>query len=461
MNDTPNISQNIKVLSDRIESEVNRLSNDHQQDKYQTDSLVYIGNWQDAIPRSIWTDLSLSDIDVRSWGIIRTQAIQGSAVMLSLNNLLKETRGYSNATVSRILYVLRLTRWISLCSTLRSDSGTFRGNIYAIHDAPVSIDDAIYLDANYLEFLKKQTTHGNKTIKTLAQSIWSIVSHAIETEDLYIKTPFSEKTEQLDRLVKDEILPGVQNKSKNNHIYFLNTVENHQVQKLNVDTKHQVQILNMDGEKKEVEENQQHKDHVQKLNVVRSSSSSSSSSSTLKKRATTTNSVGISLEEKNKKNELQKNLIYPKEFNANEIILAKRFLVLVEMDTQQDYLDELAYMIKIRKNTSNRIQNNIAMLGHLCKTHAEGSLCLTSGYLTHQEQRKRKNTREEKLRGQQKAMTVAALQGGDMKNIGYNKEKLAEPKKNKIQKQQKTKSTVQRWEGMNGALKPKFLMEEQ
>ena len=63
-----NISNDIKILSDRIGTEVNRFSKDTLDDKNQTDSLVYIGNWQDAIPRSIWVDVSLSAMDVKSWG---------------------------------------------------------------------------------------------------------------------------------------------------------------------------------------------------------------------------------------------------------------------------------------------------------------------------------------------------------------------------------------------------------
>jgi hypothetical protein len=468
MSYTPSISQNIQLLSDRIESEVNRLSNDHQNEKYQTDSLVYIGNWQDAIPRSIWTDPSLSDIDVRSWGIIRTQAIQGSAVMLSLNNLLKDSRGYSNATVSRILYVLRLTRWISLCSTLRSESGTFRGNIYAIHDSPVSLDDAIYLDGDYLGFLKKQTAHKNNTIKTLAQSIWTVVSQAMETEDRFIADPLSEKTDQLNLLVNGKVSQTVDSLSKSNQVYFLNAVENNRVQKLNVAAKHQVQILNVVKEKNEIVENQSHNNHVQKLNVVCSSSSSSSSSFKNKdikeKRTTTTNSAGISLDvEKNKekqinrKNELQKDLIYPKEFNPNEIILSKKYLKLVEAEEQQNYLDELASKIKKQKNTSNPVGNNIALLAWLCKQHAEGNICLTSGYLNHQEQRKRKKKREQKIQEQQQDMTETALAGGNFKNTAVNG-----GENESIQSTaQEKKSTVSRWGGMNNALQPKHIVNEQ
>ncbi len=468
MSHIPNITQNIKVLSDQIEREVNRLSDEHQNEKYQTDSLVYIGNWQDAIPRSIWTDPSLSDIDVRSWGIIRTQAIQGSAVMLSLNTLLKESRGYSNATVSRILYVLRLTRWISLCSTLRSETGTFRGNIYAIHDSPVSLDDAIYLDGDYLSFLKKQTTHSNRTIKTLAQSIWTVVSQAIETEDHFITEPVTEKTAQLNLLVNNKVSQTVGNNRKSNHVYFLNAVENHHVQKLNVDAKHHVQILNVVNVKNEIVKKQQDNNHVQILNMVHSSSSSSSSSSLKnkeikEKKTTTTNSAGISLKEKNKekqineKHELQKDLIYPKEFNANEIMLGKKYLKLVETEEQQNYLDELASKIKKQKHTSNPVGNNIALLAWLCKQHAEGNICLTSGYLNHQQQRDRKQQREQKISQKQRQMTETALTGGNFKGSAMNEEK----NKEEDESSKETKSTANRWGGMNPAVRPKHTVNEQ
>ena len=69
MDQVPNISDTIRILSGRIEKEINRLSFDALNDKKQTDSLVFIGNWQDAIPRSIWVDALLSAIDVRCWGV--------------------------------------------------------------------------------------------------------------------------------------------------------------------------------------------------------------------------------------------------------------------------------------------------------------------------------------------------------------------------------------------------------
>ena len=444
------ISDNIKLLSERIETEVNKLSHDKSADGSQTDSLIYIGNWQDAIPRSIWIDTSLSDSDVRSWGIIRTQAISGSAVMLSLNKLLAETLGYSNATISRILYVLRLTRWISLCSKIRTGSGQFRGNIYAIHDSPVLLNDAIYLDSQYIDFVKQQTTHNNKSIRTLAQTIWQVISESVYQETLFSSTsPVTEtnnSVEQLTHPSKKNVKQGIIN-----HVYNLNVDENSHVQKLNVDTKHHVYNLNVDDEKYNNEENQQDSIHVYNLNVdaICSSSSSSSFTNTQEKeikKTPTTNSEGISFSER-KKFQVQKNLIYPKSFNASEKKLACMYLEKIEIEHQQSFLDETAAQIKLRNKTNKPVRNPIGYLAWLCNQHGEGNTFLTSAYLKHQELRERKQKNEQSLKRQQEAMTRASLEGKDIKNIDT-------PEKDERNKNTE-KPPGNRWEGMNQGIKPR------
>lgn len=54
----------------------------------------------------------------------------------------------SRETVSRVLLMLRLTGWLSLCRRVRDDRGRVRvrGNIYAQHDEPLSARDAESLD---------------------------------------------------------------------------------------------------------------------------------------------------------------------------------------------------------------------------------------------------------------------------------------------------------------------------
>jgi len=396
MENIASISENVKLLSRQIETEINRLSQDTQSGSVKsTDSLIYIGNWQDAIPRSIWTDATLSAMDVRCWGVIRTQAVSGSAVMLSLNTLLKETLGYSKATISRVIYVLRLTRWISLCSSLRTETGQFRGNIYAIHDAPVPLQDAIYLDQNYLGFVKKQLTHNNTTIQQLAETIWEAINTQSAGHTLNVGSENPSVNESL-----HQILYAPQ--SESTPIKFNNRL---------------VQNLNLDRQKTKNQENQSHNIQVQKLNPATICSSRCSSlNNKFINKSTTTNSEGISkkgglkIEPASVPVDCQK-LIYPKAFNRNEIRLADIYLDKIDPTLRQDFLDETAAQIKQRSKTNSPIRNPIGYLSWLCNQHSQGNTYLTSAYIKFQQQRERKEQTERKLKKQQAEMTRAALSG--------------------------------------------------
>lgn len=419
MTNIDTISENVKLLSRQIESEINRISQEANTRPIKTtDSLIYIGNWQDAIPRSIWTDATLSAMDVRCWGVIRTQAVSRSAVMLSLNTLLKETLGYSKATISRVIYVLRLTRWISLCSSLRSETGQFRGNIYAIHDAPVPLQDAIYLDQNYLDFVKKQLTHNNKTIRQLAETIWQTIYTQLDRHTLSMGSESQSVNEALRQILHAPQTETTTIKLNNRQVQKLNPVKNSQVQKMNPATKHQVQNLNLAGQKTKNQENQEHNIQVQKMNPapICSSRCSSSLNNKFINKSTTTNSEGIS-----KKGGLKikptsvsddcQNLIYPKSFNQNEIQLADIYLSKIDPTLRQDFLDETAAQIKQRSKTNNPIRNPIGYLSWLCNQYQQGNTYLTSAYINFRKQRKRKEQTERKLKEQQQAMTHAALAG--------------------------------------------------
>ena len=68
--------------------------------------------------------------------------------------------------------MLRLTRWLSLCHKARDRvSGRILGNIYALHDEPLSVLDAVRFDASYLHLLEQCSRHENKAIRATAQGI--------------------------------------------------------------------------------------------------------------------------------------------------------------------------------------------------------------------------------------------------------------------------------------------------
>lgn len=448
------ISDSIRILSSRIEQEINRISQDTNAGiANRTDSLIYVGNWQDAIPRSIWLDQSLSATDVRCWGVIRTQAVQGSSVLLSLNRLLADTLGYSNATISRVIYVLRLTRWISLCSQLRSESGQFRGYIYAIHDNPISLNDAIYLDENYIDFVKKQNAHGNKQVSELAKTIWQSINDFVQENE----APIPQYSDSgvfgfLNNMTmpEDNKVGHFQKLTSDDRVYFLNMAENNHVQKLNVVKNSHVQKLNMAEKNSDFEENQSLNNHVQKLNVANVCSSS------IYNKTTTT----CSLHEQNFENQdegeliADGGLIFPPDFNRNEKQLASMYLKRVEEELRQPFLDETAGQIIQRRKTTNPIRNPIGFLSWLCNEHARGNSYLTSAHLKHRERREQQQAVEQSIKAKQDALTDAAMQGGDgakAKEILFGKQ---QHRANKAESDC-TNKPASRWDGLNRSVRPK------
>ena len=59
----------------------------------------------------------------------------------------------SKSTVARSIAVLRTTRWLTLCARVRERSSRFQGNVFALHDEPLPLVDALHLDTGYMQFL--------------------------------------------------------------------------------------------------------------------------------------------------------------------------------------------------------------------------------------------------------------------------------------------------------------------
>ena len=399
------ISNNIKLLSQRISSELDRIAKEPKSDTNNSDSLVYIGNWQDAIPRSIWVDNELDSKEVRSWGVIRTQAVHGSAVMLSINKLLRETLDYSNATVSRITYVLRLTRWISLCSQMRTERGQFMGNIYAIHDAPLSIFDSIYLDKDYLNFVQQQISHKNKKISKLAESIWQLLDTSVKHDYGFIQNSPSEVIMHSIRLLGGHSEQNSHvynlNVDENDHVYILNAVENDHVYNLNLDEK--IKDINEKQSLEEINEDLEVSDncHVHNLNMASICSSSSFNKNLNKKTTTTKNFKEIYENESSE-------LVYPKEFNVAERRLAGMYLKNFQQELKQSFLDETAAQIINRRKTNKPIRNPIGYLAWLCNEYGKGNLYLTSFFINHQESGNREKATELSVEKKKQELTRAA-----------------------------------------------------
>ncbi|MEQ1968453.1 STY4528 family pathogenicity island replication protein [Xenorhabdus nematophila] len=141
--------------------------------------LLFMGNIQDAYPRRLLLDNRLSPLDKTGWMMIRLYAQQNEgAVFPSYDELqillASPYKGKaSRETVSRVLLMLRITGWLSLCKRIRDEHGRVRGNIYAQHDEPLTCRDAETLDPGWLDTVAEACRSKNRTI---SQTAWDVLT---------------------------------------------------------------------------------------------------------------------------------------------------------------------------------------------------------------------------------------------------------------------------------------------
>ncbi|HFH4040263.1 TPA: STY4528 family pathogenicity island replication protein [Pseudomonas aeruginosa] len=137
------------------------------------DGFLYSGNRHDSVPRALLLDRRLTPLERNGWQVFRLMlADDGITAMPTYDQLapwlasMPCAERASHETVARALTVLRLTRWISLVRRRRDPrSGRIQGNLYVLHDEPLSPYEAIRLDADYLELVSQALTHASKSIQ--------------------------------------------------------------------------------------------------------------------------------------------------------------------------------------------------------------------------------------------------------------------------------------------------------
>jgi hypothetical protein len=168
------IHQAVTKLTDRLTA---RLP--EEQNNFVRGGLLFTGNIHDSMPRRLLLDQRLSPLDKMGWIIIRLHALSNEgAVFPSYEELQLQlaTPGKGKAskeTISRILLMLRITGWLSLCKRVRDEKGRVRGNIYAQHDEPLSFADAETFDPHWLKIVAEACLSSNRTISNTAETILS------------------------------------------------------------------------------------------------------------------------------------------------------------------------------------------------------------------------------------------------------------------------------------------------
>lgn len=141
----------------------------------QSDGFIFSGNRHDAFPRALLLDRRLTPLERNTWQVFRTLVNDdGITAFPSYDQLapylasMPCTARASHETVARALTLLRLTRWISLVRRQRDpQSGRIAGNLYVLHDEPLTPWEAIRLDPEYLGLVSHALDRSSRSIQRI------------------------------------------------------------------------------------------------------------------------------------------------------------------------------------------------------------------------------------------------------------------------------------------------------
>jgi len=450
--DDSGISPQIRSITTFVESAVAQLRsyNTAQVDNDKTSgtqeeqgALLYFGNWQDPIPRLLILDRTLDASDVRLWAYLRTLFTQpGMPSVFPSYREIQQDLPMAKATLAGCISILRATRWITRCATVRDARGRFKGNIYALHNEPLNLADTLYLDDEYMAFLAKSAQHSYKRVRVIASAVldtirdrigeesditasptvlkqaaqrllqaqslhrmhtetnrsllncnWSAIGNT-QTELLNAKNLITERSETA---VIDNTNPGSESELGNNGENLPSSDSELGENEGNPPSSNSELGENEEnppGSDSELGENEENppgsNSELGENNNLRTSISSSCCSSSFKK-TTTTHSTNIPRAREEQDIDPGE-LILPSTLKPNERPLVIMQIERIPEETRQDVLDQLAGALN-NKNRREPIRDPVAYLHRLCRCVLSGEFEQSSQGLAVKEQRVRETAR--------------------------------------------------------------------
>ena len=141
--------------------------------------IIFSGNPHETVPRRLLLDDRLTPLERNTWQVFRLLVNEDGITAFPTYDQLRPYLGMhpgklaSRETIAKALTVLRLTRWLSLGRRVRNDlSGQVQGNVYLLHDEPVSPAEALEFDRDYMQLLGQSMEHPNRAIREVAEITW-------------------------------------------------------------------------------------------------------------------------------------------------------------------------------------------------------------------------------------------------------------------------------------------------
>src|SRR5690606_25014389 len=138
-----------------------------------SDAFPFGGNRHASVPRALFLAGRPNPIDRNAWQEFRLLRRDDGATTFPTHEGLRPYPASvpcgpkaSHETVARALTLLRLTRWLSLVRRRRDpQTGRLKGNLYVLHDEPLTPFEAMQLDPDYLSLVSQALTHASKTVQ--------------------------------------------------------------------------------------------------------------------------------------------------------------------------------------------------------------------------------------------------------------------------------------------------------
>ncbi len=143
------------------------------------DGFLFSGNRHETVPRALLLDTRLTPLERNAWQVFRLLLNDDGVTAFPTYDQLRRYLSSvpcgalaSHETVAKTLTMLRLTRWLSLVRRRRdTHTGRVQGNLYVLHDMPLTPFEAMQLDPEYLGLISEALDHANKGIQRVGVTI--------------------------------------------------------------------------------------------------------------------------------------------------------------------------------------------------------------------------------------------------------------------------------------------------
>ena len=342
-----NVRPEIIALRTLIETTIERAAVNAP--KRPGEGMLFLGSRFTTFPVRVVQDPVLEPVDKLVWITILLQARTSSAnsVFPSYDYIQKTANIASKSTVARSIAVLRATRWLTLCARVRERSGRYGGNVYALHDEPLSLVDVLHLDSGYMAFLQNAQQHAHARVQRVANGV-------LESLDADIRNGI------------DVCAGHPQNKAA-------------------------LKTLSSDGQSANLAKpKQQSAISGTHAGVSQDPESSLPSLPTQSNDATMGDGEVV--------------LVYPKRLDKNQWALTNRYLASVLPEQRQPILDELDGRLRSVEKGMRPLYDEMSFLNSLCKAMRNGEFKLKLGASVHAER-----TAREKVRVRRQQSSPAAI----------------------------------------------------